>query len=183
MAQADYEIKPKKKFPVGWIIGGLAILLFGACGYAFLGIFKNIGVVKPINDDFIAEVLNDQFPPVASGIYSELGPFSDETIGPFNETIRTLGVPDEIGATNCSATSTASTTGDSGSFVDCGGPITYPIGAATLTMRWRKEGEDWKLYRFDMHFPDEEVYAQLVAELALAREEKAEKAKQKAEEP
>lgn len=182
MTQTDYEIKPKKKFPIGWVIGGIAILLFGACGYAFFGMFKNIGVVRPINADFIAEVLNDQLPPVASGIYSEQGGFTDEAIAPINDFIKTIGAPDEIGAANCGATSNASTGGESGNFVNCAGTLTYPIGAASITTRWREEGEAWKLYHFNLNIADAEAYRKLVTDQALAQE-KAEQKEQEAGEP
>jgi len=164
MALADYEIEPEKKFPWGWVIGGIFMLLFAGCSYAFIGIFKNIGEAKPINDAFIARVLNDQLPPVADREYSAESGITDEAIAPVNRMIATLGIPDEIGATNCSANSNASTNELSGEFVSCSGSVSYAISPASLATKWRKEEGVWKLLQFNLNVADADAYADLVAE-------------------
>lgn len=169
MTKEYYELgPPKKRFPWGWTIGGLAMFgLLGTCSFAFVGMFQNMGVVKPINDEFIATVLSDQLPPVSEGFYSDKSGITDEAIAPVNRMIAALGPPDDIAATVCAANSYAGTGQLSGEFVSCSGTLTYPISAASLATRWRREGEDWKLLEFNLQVVDTEAYTNLLVEQKL----------------
>ena len=164
MTHLDYEETPKKRFPWGWVIGGIVLLLFGACSFALVGTFKNIGDVKPMNDAFIAEILASELPRVREGYYSETSNVTDDLLAPMNLMITTLGAPEEIGETSCSANSYAGTEKPSGQFVTCSGPVTYATTPATLKTIWRKENEGWKLLEFAFKVTDLEAYGQLVAE-------------------
>jgi len=164
MTHLDYEETPKRRVPWGWIVGAIVLLLFGTCSFAFVGVFKNIGVVKPINDGFIATVLDSQLPPANAGSYSEASGITDEALEPVNRMISTLGAPDEIGETSCSENSHAGTGQSSGQFVSCTGSVTYSATPATLFTTWKKEGEDWKILTFNINLGDVEAYGQLVAE-------------------
>lgn len=170
VTRLDYEIEPEKKFPWGWLIGGIVFLLFGACSFALVGVFKNIGVVKPINDRFIETALDRGLPPFDEGLYSEKSGITDELLEPVNTMIFTLGPPNEIGETNCSANSNTGTGELSGQFVDCSGSVTYSTTAASFSTNWRKEGEDWKLLGFNLDVADAEAYGQLVVERERANQ-------------
>ena len=164
MTDVSHAEKPKKRFRKRWVFGGIFILLFGACSYAFVGIFKNISVVKPINEAFIGEALADGLPPENEGVYSIKGGITDSALEPVNEMIRTLGPPDEISEANCSANSSASTDDISGEFVTCSAALNYAISTANLTTRWRKEEEEWKLLAFQLNIDDFDAYTDLVVE-------------------
>lgn len=176
MAKEYYELgPPKKRFPWGWTIGGLAVFgLVATCTYSFVGIFENINVVKPINDEFIATTLSDQLPPASDDIYSDKSDITDKALAPVNRMIAALGAPDQIADTVCSANSHAGTGQLSGEFVSCSGALTYPISAASLATRWRKEGKDWKLLAFNLQVADTEAYTDLLVEQKLQERDGAE---------
>jgi len=166
----DYEEKPEKRFRKRWVFGGIFILLFGACSYAFVGMFKNIGVVKPINEAFTSKVLSDGLPPANESVYSIKGTTTDSAVESVNKMISTLGAPDEISEANCNANSSASTNDISGEFVTCAVALDYAISTGSLTTRWRKEKEEWKLLAFQLNIDDVDAYTDLVVEKKISEE-------------
>ena len=170
MTSSDHELKPKKKIRWKWIFGGAFILLFGACSFALVGGFKNIGIVKPLNKTFITKALSDQLPSVSTGAYSTKSGITDDSLSPLNGMISVLGSPSGIGEPSCSANANASTNEVSGTFVSCSNPVTYSISSATVWTRWRKEGDGWKVIDFNLVVDDFEAYTERVVEKRLKEE-------------
>jgi|GEM_PF-1821714 len=174
------EVKSKKKFPWGKIIGGLFMILFATCSYAIVGVFKNVAEVKPINEAFLNKVLYTQLPPANSGVYSDKSGITDATLAQVNTMITNLGAPNELSKPNCSGNSNASTGELSGEFVTCSANLSYDISPGTILTRWRKENDEWKLLMFNLRIADFEAYTDLVVQQKL-EEEKGNKAEDETE--
>ncbi len=89
MTQEISAVKSKKKFSLKKIFGVLFLLLFAGCSWALVGVFKNIGVVKPLNAEFVARVLSDKMPPVGDEIYSKHNPSTEADVSSVNRFITT----------------------------------------------------------------------------------------------
>lgn len=168
-----YEVERPIKRKRRYIFIGLGVLVafgMGSCVMVFANLFQMASERQDATLDFINSVQENGLPDADSNTWSDLTSVTEESLSDLNQMMSHFGQAEQVGEPNCSAHTRTSTDGPNGTFVACTTPMTYNHTAGKIDITWRKESEDWKIYRFYSGYDDVSTYHEAQARAKVEAE-------------
>ncbi|MEO1662308.1 MAG: hypothetical protein AAFR51_15075 [Pseudomonadota bacterium] len=168
-----YEADKPKRQLLRYILicGGLIIALgVGSCVWGMSNLFAVATERQSATTTFIEQMQETGLPARDSGVWADVEGFDEENLSELQSAIDFFGPTESIGETGCMAKTHASVNGRNGTFVMCGTPVTYADTPGRVEMTWHKEGDDWKIYRFFLHYDEINDYFEAKARAKIEAE-------------
>jgi len=175
-----YQTQNKKNPVLRYILILLGIAVALGLGTCVWGLGALLGLAserQSATDIFVDEVLRDGIPGADSGIWSEEAGVTAESMVDVESMVNHYNPGERASDSSCNAETVARTNGPSGTFVMCVTQTSFDSTTGRIETTWKKEAEDWKLYRFYVHYDDATDYykaqarAEIEAEMAAESED------------
>lgn len=163
--------KPIRKY-IFIAIGVLVSLGMGSCVFGMSRLYSMAAERQQATASFVEQIQENGLPDADAEIWSDAAGVTTEAVANLRQMMAHFGSADEIGETGCHAQSIATTNAPSGTFVMCVTPMSYPETTGRIEMTWRKESEDWKVYRFFSGYDDASSYYEAKARAEIEAESK-----------
>jgi hypothetical protein len=175
--QTQYQAQPPKKSGrgKGLLIAAVVIgvgLLMGSCAWGFVGMFKNASAMAATSEVTVERFHTKGFPEPSDPIWSKSSGVDERGIARLQAYADIAGPFESASSSMCSANTSYSTNEASGQFVSCPVNVEFEKTAATITLRWRKEGDEWRIFAYNLKLATDPRIEEAVDE-ALAEKDAA----------
>lgn len=157
-------------------VGLLVLVGMGSCVWGFGSLFAMASERQSATDEFVDGVFENGLPAMESELWSKDAGIDAESYFEVKRMVAHFAPGERANESTCNANVSAGTNGPSGTFVMCVTQTTYAATTGHIELTWKKEAEDWKVYRFFTHYDDASTYYEANARAKLEAEMAAETA-------
>lgn len=148
---------PRKSRRLWWILGILAIaaILLGTCVKGGMDLFKSVAARQQATYDLARQFLSEGLPEADDPIFSKRANVTPEALAKLQSMMDQFGAISNYSDAVCTLTTAANTNRDaSGTFGQCYMSAVSEHSPLNISVRWVREGEDWKVLAFNLNYSD-----------------------------